>query len=363
MEWARTDRERSGRVHPKSRRLVAIGIVAAACGWAVRCPEAALGQPAGDKSSAKAKAETPKDRARALFEQGTQALESGDAKTAKEALSQAEELFHAPTTLLYLARAQVALGELLAARATYGKIVDEKLGPKASDAFKKAQKDAAEERTALDAKIPKLLVTTEPSAPPGLQVTMNGKPLEGIRLGELAEIDPGTYVFEAKADGLVSPKLTVNATPATTAEIKLVLQEVGKKLADQTVEVRTSSDGGWPAGKVASVPLLIAGGALLATGGVFVGLHFMKRADGDAAFEACPTCDEWQALDDQGTLFGNLGIGFLAGGGAAALSGLLMFVLIDGASDEAAAAPAVAVAPGVAGFPGSVGSTLTLRLP
>jgi hypothetical protein len=316
-------------------------------------PAAALAQAAGDK----AKAETPKDRARALFEQGTQVLEAGDARKAKEALTQAEELFHAPTTLFYLAKAQLALGELLAARATFVKIVDEKLGPKASDAFKKAQKDAAAERTALDAKIPKLLVTTEPSAPAGLQVTMNGKPLEGVKLGELAEVDPGTYVFEAKADGLVSPKLTVNATPSTTAEVKLVLEPEGKQLTDQTVVVKPTDEGGWPAGKIASVPVMIGGGALLAAGGVFVGLHYVKRADGDAAFAECPTCTEWQALDDQGTLFGNLGIGFLAGGGAAVLSGVLLFVLTDGASDE------VAVTPGVAGFPGSIGSTFTMRLP
>jgi hypothetical protein len=354
MDRARTD-ERRGLTQNRRAHRRGLALTLAVSAWigASSGPQAALAQAAGDKG----KAESPKDRARALFEQGTQALEAGDAKKAKEALSQAEELFHAPTTLFYLAKAQVALGELLAARATFGKIVDEKLGPKASDAFKKAQKDAAEERAALDARIPKVLVTTDPSAAPGLQVTMNGEPLEGIRLGELSEIDPGTYVFEAKADGLVSPKLTVNATAATTAEIKLVLQAEGKKLADQTVVVQPTGDADWPAGKIASIPVMIAGGALLATGGVFVGLHFAKRADGDAAFEECPECGEWQTLDDQGTLFGNLGIGFLAGGGAAVLSGVLLFVLIDGASDE------VAVTPGVAGFPGSIGSTFTMRLP
>jgi hypothetical protein len=339
MDWARL------------RRHLAVTALLAATGTSTTAPSAALAQGASEK------AESPKDRARALFQQGTQALEAGDAKTAKEALSQAEELFHAPTTLLYLARAQVALGELLAARTTFTKIVDEKLGPKASDAFKKAQKDAAEERAALETKIPKLLVTTEPSSPPGLRVTMNGKPLDGIKLGETSEIDPGTYVFEAKADGLVSPKLTVNATPSTTAEVKLVLQEEGKKLSDQVVEVR-STDDEWPSGRVASVPLMVGGGALIAAGGVLVGLHFVKDGEADDTFAECQSCrSEWEPIDSQATLFGNLGIGFLAGGGAAVLSGVLMFVLLDGGSDE------VAVAPGVAGFPGSVGSTITIRIP
>jgi hypothetical protein len=66
------------------------------------------------------------------------------------------------------------------------------------------------------------------------------------------------------------------------------------------------------------------------------------------------------SLDDQATLFGNLGIGFAAVGGAAVLSGALMFALLGESGAEAPAAGDVSFLLGVP--QANVGASLRIQL-
>jgi hypothetical protein len=312
------------------------------------------------KPKASAEPASAKDQARVLFEKGTTALGDKDFKTAAQLLSEAEGLFHAPTTLFYLGTAQMELGLLLEAQASFKRVAEEKLSPKASDAFKKAQSESKKALIDLDARIPSVLVTVEPAGSQGVTVTMNGKPLEGVVLGEKSRINPGSYQFEAKAEGLISAKLTVAAAERTTADVRLVLQPVGKPQVEQAVIVQPVGDE-WPAGRVASIPIMITGGALAVAGGVLFGLSAMKRSEADDRYDQCPTCEaEVTSLDDQATLFGNLGIGFAAVGGAAVLSGALMFALLGESGAEAPAAGDVSFLLGVP--QANVGASLRIQL-
>ncbi len=299
---------------------------------------------------------SPKDAARKLFERGTKALDDGDAATAVAALTEAESIFHAPTTLFHLARAQTALKQLVEAEATYKKVVDEKLPAKTSDAFKKAQTDSAANLKDLATRIPKVLITVEPNDAANVVVTMNGSPLSGLTLGIPGSINPGTYTFEAQADGMTAAKLVVSVSERTTADVKLLLSPVGKPPIESNVKVRASEDE-WPPARVASIPIMITGGALLVAGGTLFGLSAMRRSEADARYVECPDCEaEVTSIDDEATLFGNLGIGFVAGGGAALLSGILMVALIGGDTGE--------VEPGRVGFtitPDDVGVTWSAR--
>ena len=69
---------------------------------------------------------------------------------------------------------------------------------------------------------PKVIVHVEPKQPPDLTVLMNGAALELI--GKAFELDPGSYVFEAKGGGLVAGRVTVEAAERTTTEVRLVLR-------------------------------------------------------------------------------------------------------------------------------------------
>ncbi len=327
---------------------------------AIVVPRTADAQPAGKRAEAakpkEAPKESPKDAARRLFEQGTKELDDGNAAAAVASLTEAEALFHAPTTLFHLARAQTELKQLLEAKASYEKVVAEKLPAKTSDAFKKAQADAKTNLEDLAARIPKVLITVEPKSASNAVITMNGKPLAGITIGEASSINPGTYVFEAKAEGMTAAKLSVSITERTTADVKLLLSPIGKPPIDSSATVSPAEEADWPAGKLASIPVMATGGALMIAGATFFGLSAMRRSEADDRYATCPTCEsEVTSIDDEATLFGNLGIGFVAGGGAALLGGVLMYALIDGSG------PTEEPALGFIVTPSDVGASWTTR--
>jgi len=66
---------------------------------------------------------------------GEAALAGKDYTTAADRYARADAIFHAPTLLLGLARAEVGLGRLVEAEETYRRIVAEGLPPKPTPAF------------------------------------------------------------------------------------------------------------------------------------------------------------------------------------------------------------------------------------
>lgn len=92
--------------------------------------------------------------------QALEAFEAGEYEDAIAGFEKADRAFHAPKFLLYVARAQQKLGRLLAARATYEKILKEKLAPYAPPEFFDAQADAKKELAELTDRI-----QSEPPAP------------------------------------------------------------------------------------------------------------------------------------------------------------------------------------------------------
>lgn len=286
--------------------------------------------------SAEAQAEDPKKKARKLFEEGTKAYDEGRYAEAVGLLEQAEEAFHAPTHLLYIARGKAQQKKLLDARAAYTKLTEEKLGVRSSPAFKEAQAKGKEELAALEERIPKLIVKVEPPDAEGLKVTKDGEPFT-VPSGEF-QLDPGTVSFEAKADALEAGKVIVNAAERTTTEVRLVLHLIGQKPTEQsgTRVVTRTENPDWPPMKVASLPLIGVGGGALIAGGVLGALHFVRAGEAEDKYASCPTCEaEVTSLDDEATLFGNLGIGLLAGGAATLGTGVLLFVLSPSGDEPA----------------------------
>src|ERR1700734_4174124 len=76
--------------------------------------------------------------ARALTLEGYEALDRKDFATAADRFRRADALFHVPTVALGLAHAEVGLGKLVSALATYSRTVREGVPPGAPPAFAKA---------------------------------------------------------------------------------------------------------------------------------------------------------------------------------------------------------------------------------
>lgn len=294
---------------------------------------------AAQKAAPGAKTPDPKEQARTLFKEGASAVEAKRFEEGLQKLEQAEALFHAPTHVLFIARAQVGLKRYLAAKASYEKLTSETLPPKTSDVFVDAQKSGKAELAELVAKIPKIVLRVAPSQPPDLAITMNGEAVSVTSIGTPIEVEPGSYVFEAKGGGLVSGRVTVDAAERTTSEVKLVLSADGTASTSQISTTAQTASGDWPPMKIASLPLMILGGAGLAVGGAMGALHFVRGAEADDKFDTCGSdCrTEVEDLDKQSALFGNVAIGALAGGAALLATGVVLFILApSGPSDEAA---------------------------
>ncbi|NUO53879.1 MAG: hypothetical protein HOV80_33970 [Polyangiaceae bacterium] len=299
-----------------SRRLARSLFGALALGLALSHAHPAAAAPDDDKA-----------KARDLFTKGAQAVEEGRAAEGLPMLTEAERLFHAPTHLLYIARAQAATTKLLEARETYKKLIGEALPAKASKPFLDAQANGRKELAALEGRIPRVIVQVEPQ-PSDLNVTLDAASLPKA-LGESIEINPGAHTVVAKAAGYVDGSVTVMAPEGRTTEvrIKLALEKKGGPVTP--VEPEPDSGGDWPPMRIASIPLMAVGGAGLVAGGAMGIVSLLKTSDADDQFEACgaPCRDEITSLDEEAATLGTASIIGMAAGAAVLTTGIILFVV------------------------------------
>ena len=306
--------------------------------------------------------------ARATAERATAAFKDGRYAEAIDLFQRAEALFHAPTHVLMMARSYAASGKLVLAKESYLAVTREELAPKAPPAFKKAQNEAEKELKDLEPRIPSLEVSAalaggKKADTKNLVITMDGKPVPAALIGIPKPADPGAHVLVATADGFASPEKTITLKEGEKATLVL-------ELSPAKVVKNDAPAGGTnptmlpvqpapetpdtPAGKTsglryAGIGLMGAGVVGLGVGGVFMGLSFSKRADADAAFNACgagcfgPDADQVRAIDADANQKGNIAIIGLAAGGALAATGVVLFVM--GGQKGKANAPAAMVTP------------------
>src|SRR5580692_1844110 len=108
--------------------------------------------------------------ARALGLEGEAALARQDYATAADRYARAEALFHAPTLLLGLARAQVQLGKLVDAQESYRRIVTETMPPNAPPIFLEAVTSAEKELAGVTPRICWLTIQITGAAAPAVRL-------------------------------------------------------------------------------------------------------------------------------------------------------------------------------------------------
>lgn len=302
--------------------------------------------------------EQDKAEARQRGIEGVKAFEAGDWKAAIESFEQAERLFHAPTHLLYIARAQVKLGQLLAARETYLRLEKETLSPGASPAFKKAQVDAGEERAQLEGKIPTLVVRVQPPDLSGVEVLLDGKVVEGSALGG-ALVDPGLHRVEARAGDRAAEPIDIEVVVGEKREIVLDFSTTPDAEPPPPRPSTPPEDEGDGVGAstVLGFSALGLGVAGLGVGAVLGIVSLGKGSDADDLYEQCGGdggCDESsaqgqevQALDDDAATFGTISVIALGAGAALAATGVV--ILVVGGGDDAPSDARVHVVPTAGG--------------
>lgn len=171
-------------------------------------------------------AQSAEDKAasRPLAEEGIAAFRAGQYAVAVEKLERAQQLFPAPVPLLYLARAQIALGKLVEAAETLRSLERMDVGKGASAAAKQAVTDGHGELAQLEPRIPSVKVVVEPADAADLELSIDGQKVSSAVVGVDRPTDPGSHVVRAQARGFAPAEATVELREGRHETVKLALR-------------------------------------------------------------------------------------------------------------------------------------------
>ncbi len=161
---------------------------------------------------------TPADRdaARALAEQAFEKLQAKKYDAAIDLFTRAEERFHAPTHLLYIAQAQRKKGRLLDAAETYRKVLAEALPRDAPQPFRDAQDQARADLASLVARTPKVRVEVTGTDPSKAVIEVGGRV---VLAGASTPFDPGSVLVRVTPLGGSPLDRSVVLTESDSAEV------------------------------------------------------------------------------------------------------------------------------------------------
>lgn len=302
----------------RSRALLVFGLIVA--------PSFAFAQSDEDKSTA-----------RALGQQGQDALDKKDWKTAADLFHRAVAIFDdakapvPPTLLLGLARSDAGIGHFIASQEAYSRLIHQGTPPGAPAIFAQAVEDGKREIDGVSARVASVTINVTGCDKP--TVTLDDKPISAASLGVKRPVDPGQHLVKASAAGCkaaetaftvtdaASSVATVTLTKDPNAEPAAVSAQPTTTTTTTTTAGPAAADQGAQKGSFPAVPLAIAGfgvgvagvalGAI--TGIVAMGKHGTlqdecKNPDGSCPASAQGDLDSFHTMGTLST------VGFVVGG-------------------------------------------------
>jgi hypothetical protein len=329
----------------------------------------------GSRAAAADVSDVDRATARALTLEGYEALDRKDFATAADRFRRADALYHVPTVALGLAHAEVGLGKLVSALATYSRIVREGVPPGSPPAFTKAVDDARREIEALTQRVPTVIITVRGADQP--QVTVDGVEVPAAALGVKRPVDPGAHVVRATAPGFLPAEVSLSMLEGKTESVTLDLHRdasappppaappvapppapplpvVAAPVAPPAPPPAAPAEGGSTQRTLGFVGIGV-GGAGLAIGAITGGLALAKHSD---LIGKCPTghcaASQQASLGSEVSAYDTLGtastVGFVAGGALAATGVILVLTAPSRPAREAAFSPVLG--PGYVGVTG-----------
>ena len=310
-----------------------------------------------------------KATARDLTIEGYRALESRDYTAALDRFTRADALYHAPSVILGLARAQVGLGKLVSAQELYSRAAHETLPPSASTASKKAVRDAQRELEALSLRVPSVIIRVKGSD--AARVTLDGVEVRSAALGVKRPVDPGKHLITASAAGLATREITVTLAEGKSESVTLELKPRPTEAPPAVVVALTApamtppdpippETGPIPAPgstrRALSFVALGLGGAGLLVGGITGGIALSEHGEiADSCAEGHCSLPQQSTLQPKIDAYETMGaastIGFIAGGALAATGVILILTTPGAKTPRATVAPIFG--PGFFGAKGS----------
>ncbi len=278
-------------------------------------------------------ADPVRDEARKLAYEGIKALRAQRYSEALTFLRQAEQKFHAPTHLLYMARAHVGLGELVAAHDAYVAVAIEPIPNYAPPVFHQARREAVAEAQQLRPRIATLQVAIAGGGAQEIAVTIDGRAVQAGRLAHPIAVASGEHQVVAVGTGGGRATQVAAVAVGESKVVSLHLQP--ESPPSSSAPPVDGADGRGLT--VAGALLVAAGGAALVAGGIAGGMTLKRAGDIEdtCGGDVCPTAEE-PTVDAAKTL-GNVSTALLIAGGVVAATGIVLLVAAPD-DDEAAAA-------------------------
>ncbi len=168
-----------------------------------------------------AASDADKASARALFFKGHAAFEAKDFSQAARLFKQSDELYQAPTALLWLGRSLAESGKLVEAQQRLREAISRKLPANPSAGFLAAVKNARTEADALQARLPSVVITAEPTE--NVTVTIDGVAIPSAALGVSRFVDPGQHIVNGTAPNYLKRSETITLTEGQRLSQSLAL--------------------------------------------------------------------------------------------------------------------------------------------
>jgi hypothetical protein len=301
-----------------------------------------------------------RNTARTLWQEGREALSKRDYTTAADRFTRSDSLFHAPTSLLGLAQAQVGLGKLVSAAETYNRLLRDPLPPGAPPAFIKALDAARAELAALSPRIPYVTIRVMGPGAAVAQVSVDGIAVPSAALGVRRAIDPGQHRIQAEAPGHAPAVATLTIAEGKTETVTVEPKPLAagapapKPLASDH-QPAEPSPAGQEGGARRTAGLVVGGigAAGLAVGGI-LGIVTLVKSNGANASSACTgpatlaNVDSCNSQRDAARGLQTGGIAVAVAGGVALGVGAVLFATAPRSADRPATLGGAPQSPSVA---------------
>jgi hypothetical protein len=172
---------------------------------------------------ARAQSAADKATAREAATAGIGLYRAGKFAEALDKLRRAQELYDAPVHLLYIARSQDKLGQLVEASENYRLLDHYTLPAGAPEAWTAAVEDGRKELAALEPRIPKLRIVTVPAVVDGATLTIDGAAVSAAVVGIERPVNPGKHHVAISAPNYAPAAADAELAEAQSKEVSLRL--------------------------------------------------------------------------------------------------------------------------------------------
>jgi hypothetical protein len=251
-------------------------------------------------STAWSESAADKATAREAATEGIELYRAGKYTDALDRLRRAQALYDAPVHLLYIARSQGKLGQLVEAAENYRLLDHATLPSGAPEAWMTAVSDGRKELAELEPRVPKLRILAVPADVKGASLTIDRNGVSAAVIGISRPMNPGQHHVEIAAPGHATARADVDLPEGEAKDVTLTLvagaqgapvaaavaTSPGAERADQPsffgfllglrlgLGVPTGTLAHAPSGDISAADAFKTGGGLELHGGVRLGRYF-----------------------------------------------------------------------------------------